>query len=79
MISEYWSQTTILQMERLRSCAIASQSGMTYICYRGASVDWAYAYAAGKAGPGIPFIKPPYGADPSAQANVPAGVSAACH
>lgn len=47
-----------------------------YVALSGAGV---YAYAAGKAGPGIPFIKPPYGADPSAQANVPAGVSAACH
>jgi len=38
-----------------------------------------YASAVGKAGPGIPFTQAPYGADPLAQANTPAGVSAACH
>jgi hypothetical protein len=37
-----------------------------------------YAQRAGKQGPGTPFIQPPYGADPSAQQNVPAGLSAGC-
>lgn len=37
-----------------------------------------YASLAGKKGPGIPFLVAPYGADPSAQANIPAGVASSC-
>lgn len=46
-----------------------------YVALSGAGV---YAIMAGKKGPGIPFLESPYGADPSAQANTPAGVSSTC-
>lgn len=46
-----------------------------YVALSGAGV---YAIMAGKKGPGIPFLESPYGADPSAQANTPAGVSSIC-
>lgn len=46
-----------------------------YVALSGAGL---YAARAGKQGPGTPFIQPPYGADPSAQQNVPAGLSAGC-
>ena len=46
-----------------------------YVALSGAGV---YAVMAGKKGPGIPFLVAPYGADPSAQANTPAGVASSC-
>ena len=46
-----------------------------YMALSGAGV---YAFGAGKLGSGIPFVVRPYGADPSAQANVPRGVTATC-
>lgn len=46
-----------------------------YVALSGAGY---YAQRAGKQGPGIPFIQPPYGADASARQNVPAGLSAGC-
>jgi hypothetical protein len=46
-----------------------------YVALSGAGV---YAAMAGKKGPGIPFLEAPYGADPSAQANTPAGVASSC-
>lgn len=46
-----------------------------YMALSGAGV---YALRAGKRGPGFPFVQSPYGGDPSALHNVPAGVSAGC-
>lgn len=46
-----------------------------YVAASGAGV---YALMAGKPGPGVPFLVSPYGGDPSARQNVPAGVSATC-
>jgi hypothetical protein len=46
-----------------------------YMALSGAGV---YAQLAGKSGPGTPFLSAPYGGDPRAQQNVPAGVSAGC-
>jgi hypothetical protein len=46
-----------------------------YMALSGAGV---YALRAGKPGPGVPFVQAPYGGDPSALQNVPAGVLAGC-
>lgn len=46
--------------------------------YLAMSVAGVYALLVGKMGPGIPFLEAPYGADPSAQQNVPRGVTATC-
>lgn len=46
-----------------------------YMALSGAGI---YARRNGKQGPGSPFIQPPYGGDPSALQNVPAGLLAAC-
>jgi RHS repeat-associated protein len=52
-----------------------SDSFGLYTALSGAGV---YASGAGKPGPGTPFLVAPYGGDPRAQQNVPAGVSAGC-
>ena len=46
--------------------------------YMAASGSGVYALRAGKLGRGFPFLRAPYGGDPSALQNVPAGVSAGC-